>query len=148
MVFWVNWDITCLLISEKQYTTLFLIHIYVMHVRFGDRQQWHTSHDSKSAKQSPKNNKFLGRKASSAPLYTETKILNLIIALNNCMFVFDHLNSSLSTIFDDLFKPFNEQLSHNTRGTSRYVSNILTKMKTVKRHYFDQQGYFDHIQIL
>ena len=64
------------------------------------------------------------------------------------MFVFDHLNSSLSTIFDDLFKPFNEQLSHNTRGTSRYVSNILTKTKTVKRHYFDQQGYFDHIQIL
>ena len=75
-------------------------------------------------------------------LYTETKILNLIIALKNCMLVFDHLNSSLSTIFYDLFKPFNEQHSHNTRGACGYVSNILTKMKTVK------QGYFNHIQIL
>ena len=64
------------------------------------------------------------------------------------MRVFDHLNGSLSTIFDDLLKPFNEQHSHNTRGASRYVSNILTKMKTVKRGYFDQQGYFDHLQIL
>ena len=64
------------------------------------------------------------------------------------MFVFDNLNSSLSTIFDDLFKPFKEQHSYNTRGASRYVSNILTKMKTMKRGYFDQQGYFDHIQIL
>ena len=64
------------------------------------------------------------------------------------MLVFDHLNSSLSTIFDDWFKPFNEQHSHNTRGACRYVSNILTKMKTVKRGYFEQQRYFDHIQIL
>ena len=76
------------------------------------------------------------------------RYLNFIIALNNCMLFFDHLNSSLSTIFDDLFKPFNEKHSHNTRGASRYVSNILTKMKTVKRGYFDQQGYFDHLQIL
>ena len=106
----------------KKYTTLFLIHIYVMHVRFGNRQQWHTSHDSKSSKQSPQNNKFLGRKTSSA--YTETKILNLIITLNNCMLVFDHLNSSLPAIFDDLFKPFKEQHSHNTRGARRYVLNI------------------------
>ena len=45
------------------------------------------------------------------------------------MLVFDHLNSSLSTIFDDLFKPFNEQHSHNTRGESRYVSNTLTNWK-------------------
>ena len=63
------------------------------------------------------------------------------------MLVFDHLNSSLPTIFD-LFKAFNEQDSHNTRGAMRYVLNILTKMKTVKRSYFDQRGYFDHIQIL
>ena len=100
-----------------------------MHVRFGDRQQWHTSHDSKSSKQSPKNNKFLERKISSALPYTETKILNFINALNNYMLVFDHLNSSLSTIFDDLLKPFNEQHSHNTRGESRYVSNTLTNWK-------------------
>ena len=119
-----------------------------MHVRFGDREPSNTSHDSNSSKQSQKNNKFLGKKTSSELLYTETKILNLIITLNNCMLVFDHLNSNLSTIFDDLFKPFNEQHGHNTRGASRYVSNILTKMKTVKRGYFDQQGYFDHIQIL
>ena len=33
----------------------------------------------------------------SEPLFTETKILNLIniIILNNCMLIFDHLNSSL-----------------------------------------------------
>ena len=55
-----------------------------------------------------------------------------------------HLNSSLPTIFDDLFKPFNEQISYNARGASRYILNILTKMKTVKRGYFDQWGYFDH----
>ena len=30
------------------------------------------------------------------------------------MIVFDHLNSSLPAIFDDLFKPFKEQHSHNT----------------------------------
>ena len=42
----------------------------------------------------------------SAPIYTETKVLNLtnIMTLNNCMFVFDNLNSSLPAIFDDLFK--------------------------------------------
>ena len=43
----------------------------------------------------------------SEPLFTETKILNLnnIITLNNCMLVFDHLNSSLPAIFDDLLRP-------------------------------------------
>ena len=114
-----------------------------MHVRFGDREPSHTSHDSNSSKQSQKNNKFLGKKTSSELLYTETKILNLIITLNNCMLVFDHLNSSLPTIFDDLFEPYNKQHSHNTREASRYVLNILSKMKTV-----NQQGYFNHIQIL
>ena len=49
---------------------------------------------------------------------------------------FDHLNSSLPTIFD-LFKPFNEQYSHNTRGARSYVLDILTKMRTLKRCYFD-----------
>ena len=55
-----------------------------------------------------------------------------------------HLNSSLSTIFDDLFKPFNEQIRYNTRGASIYILNILAKIKTVKQGYFDQWGYFDH----
>ena len=55
-----------------------------------------------------------------------------------------HLNSSLPTIFGDLFKPFNEQISYNSRGASRYILNILTKMKTVKWGYLDQRGYFDH----
>ena len=64
------------------------------------------------------------------------------------MLVFDNRNSSLPTIFNDLFKPFNEQQSRITRGASRYVLNTLTKMKTVKWGYFDQQGYFDHTQIL
>ena len=75
--------------------------------------------------------------------YTLRQRLNLITTLNNCMFVFDHLNSSLPTISDDLFKPFNNQHSHNTRGASRYVLNILSKMKTV-----NQRGYFKHIHIL
>ena len=80
----------------------------------GTKQQWHTSHASKSSKQSRKNNKFQGRHPSE-PLFTETKMLNLtnIITLNNCMLVFYHLNSSLQAIFDDLFKPFKEQHSHN-----------------------------------
>ena len=45
------------------------------------------------------------------------------------MLVFDHLNSRLSAIFDQLFKPFKEQHSHNTRGARRYLLNIR-KMKT------------------
>ena len=59
-------------------------------------------------------------------LFTEAKILDLtnIITLNNCMLVLDHLNSILSTIFDQLFKIFKERHSHNTRGTRRYVLNI------------------------
>ena len=74
---------------------------------------------------------FKEERHPSAPLYTETKILNLtnIITLNNCMLVSDHLNSSLPAIFDDLFKPFKEQHSHNTRKARRYVLNI-PKMKT------------------
>ena len=62
------------------------------------------------------------------------------------MLNFDHLNSSLPTIFD-FFNPFNEH-SHNTIGGRRYVLSILTKMKAVKWGYFKQRGYFDHIQIL
>ena len=45
------------------------------------------------------------------------------------MLVFDYLNSSLLAILDELFKPFKEQHSHNTRGARRYVLNI-PKMKT------------------
>ena len=45
------------------------------------------------------------------------------------MFVFDHLNSSLPTIFDDLFKPFKEQHAYNTTGARRHFLNI-PKMKT------------------
>ena len=120
------------------YTPLFLIPIYVKHINFGDKKQWYNSYALKSSKQSPKNNKLQGRKTSSALLYTETKILILfMITLNNCMLVFDQLNSSLPTIFDDLFKAFNENHGHNTRGASRYVLNILTKMKTVNWGYFD-----------
>ena len=74
---------------------------------------------------------FKEERHPSKPPFTETKILNLtnIIKLNNCMLVFDHLNSSLPAIFDELFKPFKEQHSHNTRGARRYVLNI-PKMKT------------------
>ena len=65
---------------------------------------------------------FKEERHPSEPLFTETKILNLtnVITLNNCMLVFDHLNSSLPAIFDDLFIPFKEQHSHNTRGARRY----------------------------
>ena len=60
------------------------------------------------------------------PLFTEEKILNLtdIITLNNCMHVFDHLNSSFPSIiiFDDLLKTFKKQPSHNTRQARRYNS--------------------------
>ena len=46
------------------------------------------------------------------------------------MLVFDHLNSSLPAIFDDLFKTFKEKHNHNTRGERRYVLNI-PKMKNL-----------------
>ena len=45
------------------------------------------------------------------------------------MSVFDHLNSSLPAIFDDLFKPFKEQCSRNTRVARRYILDI-PKIKT------------------
>ena len=78
-----------------------------------------------------KNNKFQGKRHPSAPLYTETNIVNLtnIITYNYCMLVFDHLNSSLPAIFDELFKPFKEQHSYNTRRARRCNLNIR-KMKT------------------
>ena len=44
------------------------------------------------------------------------------------MLVFDHLNSSLPAIFDDLFMPFKEQHSQNTRGARGHVLN-MPKMK-------------------
>ena len=74
---------------------------------------------------------FKEQRYPSEPLFTETKKLNLtyIITLNNCMLVFDHLNSTLSAIFNNLLKLFKEQHSHNTRGTRRHVLNI-PKMKT------------------
>ena len=94
----------------------------------GTKQQQHTSHCSKSSKQTPKNNKLQLRKTSKCTSiqYSETKILNLtnIITLKNCMLVFDHLNKSLLAIFHDLFNQFKEQHSHNTRGARRYVLNI------------------------
>ena len=69
---------------------------------------------------------FKEERHPSEPLFTETKILNLtnIITLNNCMLVFDHLNSSLPAIFDELFKPFKEQHSYNTRGARIQVNQF------------------------
>ena len=51
---------------------------------------------------------FKEERHPSEPLFTETNILNLtnIITLNNYMLLFDHLNSSLPTIFVELIKPF------------------------------------------
>ena len=74
---------------------------------------------------------FKEEKHPSAPLYTETRILNLanIITLNNCMLVFNHLNSSLPAIFDDSLIPFKEPHSHNIRRARRCVLNV-PKMKT------------------
>ena len=73
---------------------------------------------------------FKEERHPSEPLFTEMKILNLtsIITVNNCMLVFDHLNSSLPALFDELFKSFKEQHSHNIRGARRYVLSI-PKMK-------------------
>ena len=61
---------------------------------------------------------FKEERHPSQPLLIEAKISNLtnIITLNNCMLVFDHLNSSLPTIFDGLLRPFKAQHSHNTKG--------------------------------
>ena len=45
------------------------------------------------------------------------------------MLVLDHLNSGLAAIFDNLFKPFKQQHSQNTRGVRECFLNI-SKMKT------------------
>ena len=44
------------------------------------------------------------------------------------MLDFDHLNSSLPAIFDDLFKHFKEQHSHNSRAAKKALN--IPKMKT------------------
>ena len=46
---------------------------------------------------------FKHSRESSDPLYKEMKILKLedVILLNNCLFIFDHLNKTLPTVFDD-----------------------------------------------
>ena len=78
---------------------------------------------------------FKEERHPSAPIYTETILILLytnMITLNNCMLVFDHINSSLPQLFDDLFKPFKAQCKHNTRAWGQgdiYVLNI-PKMKT------------------
>ena len=73
---------------------------------------------------------FKEERHPSAHLYTETKILNLtnIISLNNCMLDFDHLNSSLPALFDDMFKHFKGQHSHNSRVAKKALN--IPKMKT------------------
>ena len=59
-------------------------------------------------------------------LFTEAKILHLtnIITLNNCMLVFDHLNSDLPAIFHDLLKPCKNQNNQINRGARTYVLDI------------------------
>ena len=110
MVVWLNWDITSLLIYMSC---------------LGTRQQWQNNHGSKSSN-------FKDELHPCEPLFTKPKIQNLtnIIAWNNCMLVFDNLNSNLTAIFDNLCNPFNKQHSHNSKGTRRYVLNIQ-KMKTI-----------------
>ena len=75
--------------------------------------------------------KFKEERHPNEPLFTETRILNVtnIITLHNSILVFDHLNSSLSAIFNELFKLFKEQHRRNTRGARRCFFNI-PKMKT------------------
>ena len=80
-------------------------------------------------------------------LYTETKILNLIIALKNCMLVFDHLNSSLSTIFYDLFKPFNEQQFFE-ENDAQWKAAELERLHDAIREKLKNSLYPEKIQIL
>ena len=60
MVFLLNWDIN---LPSDILKTVYYILLDCM-LGLGAKQQWHTSHSSKSSKQSPKNNKFQGRKTS------------------------------------------------------------------------------------
>ena len=82
------------------------------------------------------------------------------------MLVFNHMNSSLPDIFDDLFKPFIEQHSHNTRGPRRYVLNIpkkktssygsrLVQVKSVKdwtniidKIHFTTEDFMKHFEVI
>ena len=83
-----------------------------MHVKFGDK----SNSDILVMVQRAQNKSlriinFNEERHPSELLFTETKILSLtnIITLNNCMLVFDHLNSSLPAIFHKPFKCFKEQ---------------------------------------
>ena len=88
---------------------------------------------------------FKEKRHPSEPLFTETNILNLtnIITLNNCMLVFDHLNSSLPAIFNDLLIiPFKEQHSDNT-----FLVLVSPKVKEIRFKYPKNENLFLWFQI-
>ena len=60
----------CLPSDILKNSNLFLTHVYYACQVWRPRQQWHTSHGSKSSKQHPKNSKFQGRKT---PMWSSGK---------------------------------------------------------------------------
>ena len=71
---------------------------------------------------------------SCDPIYKDLKILKLkdLIIINNCLFVYDHLNKNLPDAFDGYFKLLKEQHKHNTRGAKK---NLLNVPQTRTKYY-------------
>ena len=55
---------------------------------------------------------------SSNPMYKEMQILKVedVLLQNNCLFVYEQLQKSLSITFDNYFQKTTDHHSHNTRG--------------------------------
>ena len=65
---------------------------------------------------------------SSNPIYKKTQILKLenVVLQNNCVFVYDQPQKSLSTTFDNYFHKTTGHHSHNTTGEKLNVRNTKT----------------------
>ena len=69
---------------------------------------------------------FKDRTEPSDPLYANHKIFKLqnIIALNNCLFIYDQLYDNLPNTFSNYFKLLKNEHRHNTRGSNYFILNV------------------------
>ena len=73
-------------------------------------------------------NNFKGPRTEATSLYKDSKIIQLthIVMLNNCLFVFDHLQNLLPKDFKNYFSLTSEQYQYLTIGTRLNIPTIKT----------------------
>ena len=72
---------------------------------------------------------FKGPRTKATSLYEDSKLMQLkyIVMLNNCRFVFDHLQNLLPKNFKNYFSLTSEQHQYLTTGTRLNIPTIKTK---------------------